>query len=104
MSSIDSAINSLSAATMEDFVRPRLQLTDGRVLRWVARLYLFWGWRVLCFLFSRAYRTDHIRGSHQVGSMSGPLLALFTTALLLRSVPQRFALSGLFLVCLLIWA
>ncbi|MEC8059174.1 MAG: hypothetical protein VX137_03300, partial [Pseudomonadota bacterium] len=32
---------------------------------------------------------------NKVGSMfNGPLLALFVTALLLRSVPQRFALSG----------
>ncbi|MEC7555356.1 MAG: sodium:solute symporter, partial [Pseudomonadota bacterium] len=96
MSSIDSAINSLSAATMEDFVRPRLQLTDRQVLRWSRGFTLFWG--VACIVFS--FQVERIAPTileavNKVGSMfNGPLLALFVTALLLRNVPQRFALSG----------
>ena len=96
MSSIDSAINSLSAATMEDFVRPRRQLTDRQVLRWSRGFTLFWG--VACIVFS--FQVERIAPTileavNKVGSMfNGPLLALFVTALLLRSVPQRFALSG----------
>ncbi len=96
MSSIDSAINSLSAATMEDFVRPRRQLTDRQVLRWSRGFTLFWG--VACIVFS--FQVERIAPTileavNKVGSMfNGPLLALFVTALLLRNVPQRFALSG----------
>ena len=41
MSSIDSAINSLSAATMEDFVRPNWQLDDRQVLQLSRLLTLF---------------------------------------------------------------
>ena len=96
MSSIDSAINSLSAATMEDFVRTRRQLTDRQVLRWSRGFTLFWG--LACIVFS--FQVERIAPTileavNKVGSMfNGPLLALFVTALLLRNVPQRFALSG----------
>ena len=96
MSSIDSAINSLSAATMEDFVRPRWQLSERQVLQLSRLLTLLWG--VACIAFS--FQVERIAPTileavNKVGSMfNGPLLALFFTALLLRDVPQRFALSG----------
>ena len=96
MSSIDSAINSLSAATMEDFVRQRRQLSDRQVLLWSRGFTLFWG--VACIVFS--FQVERIAPTileavNKVGSMfNGPLLALFVIALLLRNVPQRFALSG----------
>ena len=51
MSSIDSAINSLSAATMEDFVRPNWQLDDRQVLQLSRLLTLFWGLLVSRFRF-----------------------------------------------------
>jgi Na+/pantothenate symporter len=96
MSSIDSAINSLSAATMEDFVRPNWQLNDRQVLQLSRLLTLVWG--VACIAFS--FQVERIAPTileavNKVGSMfNGPLLALFCTALLLRDVPQRFALVG----------
>ena len=96
MSSIDSAINSLSAATMEDFVRQRRQLSDRQVLLWSRGFTLFWG--VACIVFS--FQVERIAPTileavNKVGSMfNGPLLGLFVIALLLRNVPQRFALSG----------
>ena len=96
MSSIDSAINSLSAATMEDFVRPNWQLDDRQVLQLSRLLTLLWG--IACIAFS--FQVERIAPTileavNKVGSMfNGPLLALFCTALLLRDVPQRFALVG----------
>ena len=61
MSSIDSAINSLSAATMEDFV-PRRRVDGSPGFAMVARLYPVLGGGVYrVFFSSRAYRTDHIR-------------------------------------------
>ena len=62
----------------------------------VARLYPVLG--VACIVFS--FQVERIAPTileavNKVGSMfNGPLLALFVTALLLRNVPQRFALSG----------
>ena len=97
MSSIDSAINSLSAATMEDFASgPTGSLMIGRCCNCRVCLRLFWG--VACIAFS--FQVERIAPTileavNKVGSMfNGPLLALFCTALLLRDVPQRFALVG----------
>ena len=96
MSSIDSAINSLSAATVEDFIRPNIRLDETKVLYYSRLTTLLWGGA--CILFS--FQVEHIAPTileavNKVGSMfNGPLLALFCTALLLRGVPQRFALGG----------
>ena len=103
MSSIDSAINSLSAATMEDFVRPNWHLSDRKVLQ-LSRLFtLLWG--IACIVFSfqvELIAPTILEAVNKVGSMfNGPLLALFCTALLLRAVPQRFALTG-FIIGLLV--
>lgn len=103
MSSIDSAINSLSAATMEDFVRPNWHLSDRKVLQLSRLSTLLWG--IACIAFS--FQVERIAPTileavNKVGSMfNGPLLALFCTALLLREVPQRFALTG-FIIGLLV--
>ena len=96
MSSIDSAINSLSAATMEDFVRPNWQLDDRQVLQLSRLLTLMWGMACIVFSFQvERIAPTILEAVNKVGSMfNGPLLALFCTALLLRDVPQRFALVG----------
>ena len=54
MSSLDSMINSLSAATLEDFVKrwsPKNTQTDGQELRWGRILTVAWGAMALIFAF-----------------------------------------------------
>jgi SSS family solute:Na+ symporter len=84
MSSIDSALNSLSAATVEDFAG-RGAVTDERQLFVLSKLATF-GWGAFAVLFS--FQVERIAPTileaiNKVGSMAnGPLLALFVLALL----------------------
>ncbi len=98
MSSIDSAINSLSAATVEDFVKPFTDLSGGQLL-WTSRLATL-GWGVFSLALSfqvEAIAPTVLEAINKVGSMAnGPLLALFGTAVLLNGIRQAAALTGFF--------
>jgi SSS family solute:Na+ symporter len=96
MSSIDSALNSLSASSIEDFVA-RFHKLEERQLFIASKLAtLFWG--VFAVLFS--YQVERIAPTvleaiNKVGSMAnGPLLALFCTAIFFPGVGQRAAILG----------
>ena len=99
MSSIDSAINSLSAATIEDFVRPFRSLNDRQTLRWSRWTTLAWGLFAVVFSFQvEQIAPTVLEAINKIGSMAnGPLLALFCLALLLRKVAERAAVAGFLL-------
>lgn len=98
MSSIDSALNSLSAATVEDYVNPSGDLSE-RALFVSSKLATI-GWGAFAVVFS--YQVESIAPTvlesiNKIGSMvNGPLLALFVVALLLPRVGQVRAISGFF--------
>ncbi len=96
MSSIDSAINSLSAATMEDFINPALNLTTDQQLLGSRITTACWGIFALAFSFHvESIAPTVLEAINKVGSLAnGPLLALFSIALLIRGIPQWAALSG----------
>jgi len=96
MSSIDSALNSLSAATLEDFLdrdRRRSEEQLFRLSRWTT---FAWGAAAVAFSFS----VEHIAPTvleaiNKVGSMAnGPLLALFLLALFAPASRGRPAVLG----------
>ncbi len=84
MSSIDSALNSLSAATVEDLASQALK-ADERRLFLLSKLTTL-GWGAFAVLFS--FQVERIAPTileaiNKIGSMAnGPLLALFVIALL----------------------
>jgi SSS family solute:Na+ symporter len=98
MSSIDSALNSLSAVTVEDFVRPHLGDDPApRQLLLVGRIgTVLWGLFAVGFAFQvEAVAPTVLEAVNKVGSMvNGPLLALIGSAILLRAVTQAAALTG----------
>jgi SSS family solute:Na+ symporter len=83
MSSIDSALNSLSAATVEELAGRGI-VTDERRLFLLSKLTTF-GWGAFAVLFS--FQVERIAPTileaiNKIGSMAnGPLLALFVVAL-----------------------
>ena len=101
MSSIDSALNSLSAATYQDFlVRlfPGLsRISDARKVRLSRWLTVFWG------LVATGFALRMIGGSetvlelvNKIGSaFYGPILATFWLGILTRRGSQTGAISGL---------
>ncbi len=101
MSSLDSAINSLSAATLEDIWRPlmRRPLTGRAAMRRSKILTLLWG--VFCVGF--AFLVDDISPTiiesiNKIGSaFYGPVLAVFVTGLISNRVNPGKAIGGLVL-------
>ena len=98
MSSIDSALNSLAAVTVEDFIRPHLssQTSPARLLLLGRACTILWG----LFAVACAFQVENIAPTvleavNKVGSMvNGPLLALITSAILMKRVSQTYALTG----------
>lgn len=102
MSSIDSALNSLSASTVEDYIDRFKSLSEKQLFLLSKVTTLFWG--VFAVLFS--FQVDRIAPTilesiNKVGSMAnGPLLGLFILAVALPGVGQAAAIVA-FIVGLL---
>jgi SSS family transporter len=96
MSSIDSALNSLSAVTVEDFVRPHLNpdMNPQTLLSIGRACTLMWGLFAVVFAFQvERIAPTVLETVNKVGSMvNGPLLALIGSAMFLRGLAQRYAL------------
>lgn len=96
MSSIDSALNSLSASTVEDFVARFGQHSESRLFLYSKIATLLWG----CFAVAFSFQVERIAPTvieaiNKVGSMAnGPLLALFTIAILCPRLGQAAAITG----------
>ncbi len=103
MSSIDSALNSLSAATVEDLIDRNAVIGERRLFL-VSKLTTL-GWGIFAVAFS--YQVERIAPTvleaiNKISSMAnGPLLALFVVALLAPRArrpggrePQQGALAG----------
>ena len=108
MSSIDSALNSLSASTVEDFLARSSRVSESRLFLLSKVVTLGWGLFAVVFSFQvENIAPTVLEAINKIGSMAnGPLLALFATALLLPSVGQRTALTGFcvgLLVNLYLW-
>ena len=110
MSSLDSVINSLSAATMEDFVRRfRKNRWEDKKELWLSRLITaLWGGLTLWFAFYVGDIADTvIEAINKIGSLiNGPVLGVFTLGLLTRRANALGVICGLicgFLLNLFCW-
>ncbi|RMG80991.1 MAG: sodium transporter, partial [Bacteroidetes bacterium] len=99
MSSLSSAINSLSAATMEDWILPyrKKELSTARQLRLSKNLTLFWGLICVGLAFVGGQIADTvIEAINKVGSaFYGPIVATFILAILSRRTHATGANAGL---------
>ena len=109
MSSIDSALNSLSASTVEDFVARFRQLPERSLFLLSKGATVVWGLFAVGFSFQvERIAPTVLEAINKVGSMAnGPLLMLFTLAIVRPQLGQGPAIAGFLggLLCnLLIWA
>lgn len=110
MSSLDSVINSLSASTMEDFVRRfhKGNWTDTKEL-WISRLVtVFWGTLAILFSFFVGDIAESVLVAiNKIGSLiNGPVLGVFALGLLTVKANGHGAIAGLisgFLFNVLCW-
>jgi SSS family solute:Na+ symporter len=101
MSSLDSVINSLSATTLKDFVKPAMKAriaTPAQELWWGRALTVFWG----VFALVTAFFVDDIASTvivavNKVGSLiNGPILGVFLLGLMTKTATGRGARIGFF--------
>ena len=97
MSSIDSALNSLSASTLEDVVESHERQHDERQRFLLSKLMTcLWG----AFAVAFSFLVEHIAGTileaiNKIGSLvNGPLLGIFVIAIVAPGLGQRRALAG----------
>lgn len=96
MSSLDSAINSLSAVTMRDYVEPLTSLDEGQQLWYGKVTTVVWGVLVTLFAFGAGGISQTvIEATNKVGSaFFGPVLATFVLGVLTRSVSSPGMVLG----------
>lgn len=96
MSSLDSALNSLSAATMRDFVEPALGGDERRLLRASKVVTVIWGAAMTGFAFFVGGISDTvISGINMIGSVFyGPILAAFLAGILDKRARGAAVLAG----------
>jgi SSS family solute:Na+ symporter len=102
MSSLDSALNSLSAATMRDFVEPHFTTpedpvaTQASMLRWSKVTTVAWGAAMTGFAFLVGDMADNVvEGINKVGSLFyGPILAAFMAGILDRRSRGNGVIAG----------
>lgn len=97
MSSLSSAINSLSAASVEDLFARRKKLSEKAYMKYSHITALFWG--VVCVIiafFVGDIADTVIEAINKVGSVSfGPILATFIAAILFKQINAKGANAGL---------
>jgi SSS family solute:Na+ symporter len=98
MSSLDSALNSLSAATLRDFVEPRLGRNAPESRRLLASRLVTVGWGVAIVGFGLVVgdlATSVVEGINRIGALFyGPLLAAFGCGILDRRARGPAVLAG----------
>ncbi len=101
MSSLDSAFNSLSAATMEDvlrrFSRRFRDMEEKASLRWGRFLTFLWGGLCTgCAFIAAGQEKTVIETINQIGSMTyGPILGMFVLGILTRRATEGGVVAGL---------
>lgn len=97
MSSLSSAINSLSAATLEDIIDRDKTLDEQSYMRYSKRTAILWG--VVCVImafFAGEIADTVIEAINKVGSLSfGPIVATFIAAMAIRRIGAVGANAGL---------
>jgi SSS family solute:Na+ symporter len=98
MSSIDSALNSLSAVTLHDFVLKEKHIEGVKEIRLSQITTVFWGTAIIAFAFLVGAIADTvIEAINKIGSaFYGPVLAVFLAGALHRRIGSNAILAGLF--------
>lgn len=95
MSSLDSALNSLSAATMQDFVERLWPLSDDNRLKASKLTTVIWGALITAAAFLFGGQDTVVEVINKVGSaFYGPILAAFLMGLLSRRANSTGVLVG----------
>ncbi len=97
MSSLDSALNSLSASTMRDFVERTISIKNARQHLFYSKcVTVLWGLLIIIFAFLLGGEETVVERINKVGSaFYGPILAAFVTGVAIRRVSGKCMVTGI---------
>ena len=97
MSSLDSALNSLSAVTLRDFIEKKWHLSEKQLLRLGKLTTVAWGGLITFFAFYVGQISETvIEAINKIGSaFYGPILAAFLAGILIERISLRGVIIGI---------
>uniref|UniRef100_A0A023GNF3 Putative sodium/solute symporter ixodes scapularis sodium/solute symporter n=1 Tax=Amblyomma triste TaxID=251400 RepID=A0A023GNF3_AMBTT len=104
LSTLSSGYNALAAVTWDDFVRPRVTMTEVGALRLTKAMAAAYGLLSISIAFLTGTMESIIQASASlVGALSGPLLAIFVLGIFFPCVKKKGALAGILLAITMSW-
>lgn len=107
MSSYSSTLNSLTAVTMEDFLKRRITIPEGKYVLYSKIVALTWGMlTMVCGFFAGKIAATAIEAINKIGSLFyGPILAIFLLAGLrfVKPMAANLAVIAGVLVNMVLW-
>uniref|UniRef100_A0A224Z6X6 Sodium/solute symporter n=1 Tax=Rhipicephalus zambeziensis TaxID=60191 RepID=A0A224Z6X6_9ACAR len=95
LSTLSSGYNALAAVTWDDFVRPRVSISEGAALRLTKLMAAGYGLLSISIAFLVGSMESIIHAaSSLVGALSGPLLAIFTLGIFFPCCRKKGAITG----------
>lgn len=104
LSTLSSGYNALAAVTWDDFVRPRVNISDAAALRLTKCIAAAYGLLSISIAFLTGTMESIIQASASlVGALSGPLLAIFVLGTFFPCVKKKGAVTGILTAMALSW-
>ncbi|XP_065294528.2 sodium-coupled monocarboxylate transporter 2-like [Dermacentor albipictus] len=95
LSTLSSGYNALAAVTWDDFVRPRVNISEGATLRLTKAMAAAYGLFSISIAFLAGTMESIIQAaSSLVGALSGPLLAMFVLGIFFPCCKKKGAITG----------
>ncbi|KAH8020418.1 hypothetical protein HPB51_001716 [Rhipicephalus microplus] len=95
LSTLSSGYNALAAVTWDDFVRPRVSVSEVAALRLTKLMAAAYGFLSISIAFLVGSMESIIQAaSSLVGALSGPLLAIFTLGIFFPCCRKKGAITG----------
>ncbi|XP_064489130.1 sodium-coupled monocarboxylate transporter 2-like [Ornithodoros turicata] len=96
LSTLSSGYNALAAVTWDDFVRPKVSLSEKKAVLVTKSIAAFYGLLSISIAFLTGSMESIVQASSSlVGAMSGPLLAVFLLGMLAPVCRRKGALVGI---------
>ncbi|KAH6929333.1 hypothetical protein HPB50_026815 [Hyalomma asiaticum] len=104
LSTLSSGYNALAAVTWDDFVRPRVDISEGAALRLTKLMAAGYGLLSISIAFLTGTMESIIQASASlVGALSGPLLAIFVLGTFFPCCKKKGAITGIIVAMATSW-
>nr|XP_037281085.1 sodium-coupled monocarboxylate transporter 1-like [Rhipicephalus microplus] len=104
LSTLSSGYNALAAVTWDDFIRPRVNISEAAALRLTKLMAAAYGLLSISIAFLTGTMESIIQASASlVGALSGPLLAIFVLGTFFPCCKKKGAITGILVAMATSW-